>query len=235
MNKKDLDEVLYSSEEDLKITKIARSNKFSLYIVLASCLFIIVILASTMSIVNYVNSKKEENIVAKKEIDKDNQVIISNNGIVDKNVTEDVLDSKGEYSFICEDSIEFLRNKDTLKEDTIYYSVKYDIINNSFKSNIIPTNDSEALVRFFYSYDRENWTYVNNVISSEQKNLNPLMGSYFDIAGLTNNLKVATNYELTSNPGESKIVYWRAETTIRSNFKKNFNGNIKANFYITVE
>ena len=113
----------------------------------------------------------------------------------------------------------------------LIFDVKYDIAENTFPYNAIAKTDSSLLVRFAYSLDNENWTYVNNVISTNNSNITPLMGNYFDISGLKSTLSVKTNYELTSSPGKTEKIFWKSETVIipNNNLK---DSQIKANFYV---
>ena len=58
------------------------------------------------------------------------------------------------------------------------------------------------------------------------------MGSFFDIAGVTGELHVASNYELESKVGESNIMYWRCETVFQNINNKDLTGELKADFNI---
>ena len=129
-------------------------------------------------------------------------------------------------------TVKFKTNDNSKENGLIKFDVKYDISVNDFIRNGISSNDSDLLVRFSYSYDKEEWNYINNVISTTESTINPLMGNYYDIAGIKTNLNVVTNYEITSEPGKSKTMYWRCETYIKNNQKEDFNHNIKANFKI---
>ena len=82
-----------------------------------------------------------------------------------------------------------------------------------------------------YSYDNENWEYVNNVISTTNSTLNPLMGSYYDISGLVENLKVLTNFEINNKKDTTTIVYFKCETLFK-NIEDNIGKNIYAEFKV---
>ena len=82
-----------------------------------------------------------------------------------------------------------------------------------------------------YSYDNKNWEYVNNVISTTNSTLNPLMGSYYDISGLKENLKVLTNFEVNNKIDTTTTIYFKCETLIK-NIEDSIGKNIKAEFKV---
>ena len=113
----------------------------------------------------------------------------------------------------------------------ININVKYNITNNEFRNQTLASTNNDVLVRFMYSYDNENWEYINNVISTTDSTLNPLMGSYYDISGLTTNLKVVTNMEIKNKVGKTTTMYWKCETLLK-NISDNINKNISADFIV---
>lgn len=230
MNKKDKKKVVKQSKEDLEIQSIAHYNA-STQIVL---LFILIVLfgftlfSSLIYINRYYNMKKEleKNAEVIEISNKQNKIIITNNGEINKTIK-----ANDDSEIIIEsiDTIEIIsENYDKL--DKIYFDIRYNILENTFTNNMIATNDSDVLVRFSYSFDNTNWEYVNNAITINNTNISPLMSSVYDIAGIVANIKVLSNYEITTNPYTPVKVYWRCETII--NGKNNIDKSIKANFKI---
>ena len=58
------------------------------------------------------------------------------------------------------------------------------------------------------------------------------MGKAYDISGIKDNLKVATNATIEAKDGESNIIYWKSETIFKKKNNKSINNNFKANFKI---
>lgn len=175
-----------------------------------------------------------------KEISKNNEVIKINNKYINATIINcgDIKESINKESFNNEEeiiiekinSVEVAAN--TKEEQTLKINVKYNILENEFKRNLMATNKSEVLVRFSYSYDNDNWTYINNVISTNSSNISPLIGNNYDIAGLITNLNVATNYEIKLNNENTTKLYWRSETIFKKTNDNEDIKNFKANFTI---
>ena len=71
------------------------------------------------------------------------------------------------------------------------------------------------------------------MVSTLESTLSPLMGNFYDISGLVTTLNIATNYEISSKPGETIKMYWRSETIFKYNEKigeKTFNSNFKIEY-----
>ena len=163
---------------------------------------------------------------------KKNQLLITNNSEIEKVVKEeDFLDNQDDIIIENVDTIELIPNKHASQEVESNFNVRYSISENSFLNNINSSNNSPLLVRFSYSYDNENWNYVNNVISTTESNLSPLMGNFYDISGLVSSLKVGTNYKIASEPGKKTKIYWKTETLIKNN-GVSIGKKIKASFKI---
>lgn len=149
---------------------------------------------------------------------------INNNGYINENITNNSFDKNDKYIITRESLIEI---KENAKDNTpVNYNVIYEITENDFPYNLYSSNDSNVLARFSYSYDGVEWKYINNVISYNEETINPLMGKYYDISGLTGVLKVETNHEIKENK-----IYWRSETIFRS-MNKTINNKFAGNFKI---
>ena len=235
MNKKvEKNKTSYDAEEDLAIKKVVYKKDKSQYFLLA--ILIVLFGLTFFSCLYYIGdyykekydyNKNAENIaINNKKIN----ALITNNGTVDFKVTDD---NAEEEKIVLESlsSVTLTTNNTSKSNGKLIFDVKYDITENTFPYNAVAKTDSSLLVRFAYSVDNENWTYVNNVISTNNSNITPLMGNYFDISGLKSTLSVKTNYELTSSPGKTEKIYWKSETVIipNSNLK---DSQIKANFYV---
>ncbi len=233
MNKKVVKkEKQYDDKEDKRIRKAAYSSSASQILLL----FVLIVLFG-FTLFNslyyigkyYWNEKDYEKGIETIEINnKKNTVFILNQGDIDKKVSEN---DKEEIVLVNESSIELTTNKDEAKDGKITFDVKYNISENDFPVNLYSKEDSDVRVRFAYSYDNENWTYISNTISTYESTINPLLQNYYDISGIVSTLKIATNFELTSAPGEKSKIYWKSETTIK-NKESNLNKGIKANFKI---
>ena len=195
-------------------------------------LFFFTLYISIQYIMKYQEVKKpKENEEIIEIVTKESTGNIINNGIISEKITHDSFASKDEIVVENINIIKVRANED--KSSNIKFDVKYNIIKNDFFENLIPTNNSEVLVRFSYSFDNKNWTYINNVISTNSSNISPLVGNNYDIAGLITNLKVATNFELaTTNSRKDAVMYWRSET-IFNNLNNYINDKeLEANFTI---
>jgi len=217
--------------EDLDITYVANDDGSSNYLLyVLTFLFIIVLISSIIFIKNY--NKVESNINNTSynetiEINTNKGNITIANNYIEEKITNNNFNENGEYIIEKTNYIKY----NSLDENPINYNVRYTIITNDFSINSYSTNDSEVLVRFSYSYDNENWNYINNSISLTDNVLNPLMGNFYDIAGLEETLNVITGNELNK---KNNIVYWRSETIFKKKSKKEqeLNKEYKADFKI---
>lgn len=211
------------------INKKNNTNKFLLITLII--LFFITLYISIQYIIKYQVSKmpdENEQIIEIKT--KETNATIINNGVIEKKIDNNTFASEKEVIIENINAIEMISNNND--HSSIKFDVKYNISKNDFKENDIANNNSEVLVRFSYSFDNKNWTYVNNVISTSSSNISPLIGNTYDIAGLVTDLKVATNYELSSNNKSSAIMFWRSETIFKDMKNNNNNKELKANFII---
>ena len=207
------------------------SNKFLL--ITLTLLFMLTLYISIQYIVKYYNSQKLNNVDQIIEVKtKDTKVSIVNNGTIEKIITKDAFIKDKEIIIENIDSIEIMPNNKNESKTT--FDIKYEILENHFKLNNSPSNKSEVLVRFSYSYDKENWTYVNNVISTNTNNIMPLTGNIYDVAGIATTLNVATDYELVSTNKETKKMYWRSETIFKNINNITEEKTFKANFTIGI-
>lgn len=155
---------------------------------------------------------------------------IVNNGVIDENINNKSFKDGNEITIEKVNVIEIISS--TEEDNKLLFDINYNINNNEFKSNVIPSNKSEVLVRFSYSYDEEEWFYINNVISTNTSNISPLIGNNYDISGLITNLRVATNFELSAKDKNKTKMYWKSETIFK-NLNDNENiRNFKADFTI---
>ena len=122
-----------------------------------------------------------------------------------------------------------------MKEEKIYFNVKLNIDKNDFNHNALATTNSELLMKISYSYDNENWTYINNVLQTNNTTITPLMGNYYDIAGIESEIRISTKKELTAKLNESKKMYWKIETIIKKQNKEHVENNLQMNFYLEYE
>ena len=118
------------------------------------------------------------------------------------------------------------------KPGSLKIDLRYRITKNDFKQNLYATNKSDVLVKFSYSNDLENWTYLNNVISLNVGNLNALVGNTYDIAGLKDELKILTNYEVKTDGKKNKRIYFRSETIFQNSPTLKNKSSFSANFTI---
>ncbi len=222
----------YDDKEDLAIREAAYYNNSSqvLLLFVLIVLFGFTLYNSLMYIGKYyINKNKLENGIEIIEIKNSKMsVLINNEGNLEKKITQE--DTEDETIIENKSSIAVETLKGEKKDGTIKFDVKYNILENSFHGNATSKDDSDVRVRFAYSFDNENWTYINNAISTYEGVLSPVVGNYYDIAGIISTLKIATNYELSSKPGESTTMYWKSETIIKN--KQNVGHNIKAEFKI---
>ncbi len=239
MNKKEREtkKSKYDGKEDAKIKQVAHYNDLQQYVLLAILiiLFGFTLFTSLVYVGKYYKQKNNElNSEEIIEIKHDNtKSVITNNGHIDKILTieddnnhEDVIVEKTNVIEITSEDEENLKKE--------YFNIRYEITENDFSKNIMATGDSDLLVRFSYSFDNEEWNYVTNAISYNDTNITPLVGSLYDISGLKGNIKVLTNFEMTSNPYEPVRVYWRCETIIKYK-DENLGKKIQADFKISYD
>lgn len=237
MNKKGFENnVKYDDKEDLEIRKVAyfKSNSSKILLIFLICLFIVMLMAS-FTFINSYYTKEENNNVEGEVIEinnSKNKVLIINNGIIKENINYEYFSNKNQVIIEKINKIEFNTNEGVSDNGIFSFDIRYDILENDFKRSDYSNNDSPLLVRFAYSYDSEEWTYLNNAISIDNSNITPLMGSVYDIAGIKSNLKVITNYEISLEPGESKIMYWKCETIFNNARNEKTNNNLEAEFKI---
>lgn len=231
MNKKVKTKTKYDDKEDLKIRDVAHYQKSSqvLLLFVLIVLFGFTLFNSLIYINKYYRRKQDlKNGVETIEINNSkNTIIVTNDSKINKTIKE----NDDDEIVIEKNSSISLMNKDIKNMGTILFDVKYDIIENTFSGKLSSSNDSDLKVKFAYSYDNEHWNYINNVISTYNNTIAPLLGSYYDIAGVKDTLKVATNFQLTSNLNETKTIYWKSETYLK-NTDENINKNLNVSFKI---
>jgi len=227
--------IVIDDKEDLEIKKIASlkdtTPKFLLYVLIV--LFCIMLGCSVLFINYYVNSNENNNSIETIEVNsRKNKVLITNNGELDIDITYDSFKVGEDLVLEKISTIELATSKDAKEKGKIFFDVKYDVLENDFKRNEFSSLSSDVLVKFSYSFDNENWKYINNVISTDESTISPMMGNNYDISGIVSNLKIATNYELKSDIGEITKMYWRSEVVFKNKESKKINNNFKANFKI---
>ena len=230
--KKVVKKVIEEVQEDKNIKKVANSccNCQSFSCCALIVLFAFVLLSSVTLMAKNYWQKSYNEIISKSNFK--NNVLIVNNGDVKKSINNTSFNNDSKITITNINSIELTTNKNASEKGVVAYDVKYEVNKNSFKKNMFATTDSEVLVKFSYSYDGENWTYINNALTTLESTVNPLMGNNYDIAGIDGTIKVATNYKLESPINESKIIYWRSETIFQKVDGKDSNGDFDAVFKI---
>lgn len=206
-----------SDNDDLDKIAFKKVRFINKYIVFYIIIFIAIFICSIWQIYNYVEKKKAYDGLNKViEISShDSKIAIFNDSNVPSYKTAGIFnETKTEAIVQNIDKIELSLDKD-LKSKVIYnYNVRYRIYDNSSVYSM--DNEPTILVRFSYSTDNKNWVYVNNVISTTNSTLMPLMGNYYDITGLETTLNVATNLEISGKKETTKTIYWKAETTYKN-------------------
>ena len=234
MNKrvKKKQEVKYDGSEDIEIKKIAHYSYMSQYILFGVLiiLFGFTLYSSLVYVGKYYNATNNEySELIEIRNDKD-KIVVTNNGELNKTLTiKD--DNNGEDVIVrTYDTIE-IDSKDYQNINNYFFDIRYDIIQNDYSKNLIASSDSDVLVRFAYSKDNKEWTYINNAIKYNDINITPLIGALYDLSGIVGNIKVATKFNVKTNPYEKVKIYWKSETIIKYK-KDNLGKNIKANFKI---
>lgn len=233
MNKKAAKKI--DDKEDKKIRKVAYSKNSSqiLLLFVLIILFGFTLFCTLVYVGDYYKNKEElkkSSEIIEINTAKGNATII-NSGKINKIISNEDVATNENITLENMVTIELKTNANSENDSSIYFDIKYDIKKNDFPYHFIASNDSDSLVRFSYSYDNKEWHYVKNVISTTDSTLNPLMGNYYDIAGLTTTLRIVTNIKLTSKPGKSTKMYWKCETLIKNN-KDNIDKEIEADFKI---
>ncbi len=217
-------------DEDKDIKSVAHSKRNYKLIVESIIFFMIMALVALMFMLDYYQDKNVKNKDKVIEYTTTNgRVLIINGGTLNEEVDSSKLDKKGQLSVERISTIEVIPNDE---DEVVNFDIRYDIKENTFERNMIATNNSALLVRFSYSYNNEDWSYINNVVSTTSSTLTPLMGSYFDIAGLLGTLKISTNNEIKTEDKKPVKMYWRSETLFQSKRNLEYKGNINANLKI---
>ncbi len=235
MNKKGKKSIKYNKgEEDKDIKKVANTkNVFQPYLLTGlSIMFIVMLICSFVLVDTFY--KKQDNLKNETiEITNDkNSISIVNNNSISESISTSSFNGNENITIERINTIEIKTNKDATSNGLIKYNIRYNIVENPFVKNGYDSTDSEILVRFSYSYDNEDWTYINNAISTDTTTIIPLMGKSYDIAGITGVLKVVTNEQLETTPGESQKIFWRSETIIKNFQDTNVIKNYQADFKI---
>ena len=226
-------EVINNEKEDLEIRKVAyfKNSQQILLLVILIVLFTLTFFCSLFYISKYYDAKINLGNGSKilEVTTKDYYMVINNKGVIDKTINNADVEYNDKITIEKVNKLTFTAKK----ASNVTFNIRYNIINNDFERNAIANLNNDVLVRFMYSYDNENWEYVNNAISTTESTLKPLMGSYYDISGLVTKLKVVTNYNLENKTGKDVQMYWKCETLF-NNIKDNVGKNLKAEFKIDV-
>ena len=218
---------------DKKVENKNEANKFLL--VILSLLFCFTLYITLNYIGKYYVNKMPKNNEQLIEIKTDKvYASIINNGYVKKVIKEDSFLEENEIIIENINSIEVISNDEN--ENKFKFNVRYDITKNDFRATTFSSNKSEVLVRFSYSFDKDEWIYINNAITTNTSNITPLIGNNYDIAGLISKLNVVTDFEITANNMKSTKMYWRSETIFKNSKNKNskeFNANFTIEYQNT--
>ena len=219
--------------EDLEIKKVAHSNKYTslILLIILIVLFTLTLFCSIFYIRNYYDKKL--NIKDNEEVievnNSNNRTLIMNNGPFEKAIDDTITDKEVNIESFA--NVEVNTKEDSKEDGRLMFDVKYAIEKNDFGYNSISSINSDVIVRFSYSFDNENWEDVNYIISTPTSTIGAITSNFYDVGGIVGDINVATNYELTSKPGESKKMYWKSETIIRN--RESTVGKVyKANFKI---
>ena len=217
-------EVKHDGTEDLKIKKVANQNNVQTIIAIMLILLFGLTLFTTLVYVGkfYHNKYNDNNNQETIEIIKDDtKIVISNNGSINKTLSTSDNNKSKEIILENIDTIEIESHdyNNILKK---YFDIRYNITKNDFTKNVLGTNDSDVIVRFAFSYDKKEWFYLNNAVTINGSNINSLIGSSYDLAGVIGNVKVLTNYELSTNPTIIKYKEENLGKTIQAEFKVNY-------------
>lgn len=217
MNKKGYD-VIIDSEEDSKIKDVAGFNKKTNSIFLVVLILLLVSNVITTLVFGYIyfnnfdNDNKERLTIA----NKDSYVVVLNDSNINFKLSSSDLELGTDKIYTNVDSIS-LTNKTKDTDVSYEYSVIYNISKNEFLKRNISGAYEDLYVAFSYSYDNENWNYINSSLTTSDSQINTVYGYYYNISGLETLIKVNTNDDIIAEKGESKTIYWRAETMIKPN------------------
>lgn len=169
-----------------------------------------------------INLLKDNNVINNNDDKLRNNCLIVNNESINIKVNDSTFKDDDEVIY---ENIDYI----DIRDGIVNYSLIYNIEENTFKQNNTSTLNSPLLVRFSYSYDNINYTTLNNVVSIGYSNISPLIGSLYDISGITGKIKVLLNREISKK--DTDKLYFKSETIVK---KKNSNvdNNVKASFKI---
>ena len=222
--------------EDIEIRKIAHNKSENCTLVFLVIVFFLILITTLTYIFLYNKGKNVEDREKIIEISKgNNKVLISNVGEITETYSNEMFLNKEKITIERINSIELIAKENVLKEEKIYFNLKLNIDKNDFNHNALATTNSELLMKISYSYDNENWTYINNVLQTNNTTITPLMGNYYDIAGIESEIRISTKKELTAKLNESKKMYWKIETIIKKQNKEHVENNLQMNFYLEYE
>lgn len=234
MSKKEVLKNTSTIEEDLEIKKVANTkNMFQPFLLALLIILFLGMLTCSFLLVHNFYQKRDNASSEVIEIKNDkNKILIVNNGNIKENLSLSSFNNEETLKIEKVNSVNINTSSDAKTNGLVKYNVKYIINKNDFPKMGNDTTDSEILVRFAYSYDLEEWTYINNVISTTTSTIMPLMGKNYDISGINSTLSVISGEELESKPGENKTIHWKSETIIRNFKNENIVRNIEADFKI---
>lgn len=225
----------YDDTEDLNIKKVAYSRSKSQTILLYSLIIIFIFTLSytTIEIISRYSNKRKNNTEIIEVMSNKDRVVIINNGKINQVLTNDSF-KEDENELIIEriNSIELFSNNNTNRNSNILYNVRYNITKNTFNNELFKKNGSQIKVKFSYSKDGIDWTYIDNVISIPESTISPMEENYYDITGIETNLKIMTNLKLEAEKDSSNKIYWRSETVFKKTDIENIDGELDANFKI---
>lgn len=232
---KDIRKIVIDDSEDVEIRDIAY-QKVSYYkklLLVLTILFIVMLISSFIMVTklyqNKQNNTEVETIEIKNNVD---NILITNIAGIKETITNNSFKENKDLVVEKVNTIDITSIEDSTRDSKILIDIRYEILENDFRRNEFAQNDSDVLVRFSYSYDKVNWTYINNVISADDTTITPMMGNYYNIAGLISNLRIVTNYEIINEKGESTTMYWRSETVFKNKQDETVNNNFEAEFKI---
>lgn len=218
----------YDDKEDKSIKKIAlkKENIFYKYIF---CLCIIIVGVCISLSVIFFDQKKNvyktnSNLIEFRT--KNKKVSIVNNGKIRENINDNKF-TDDKYVLTKVNSLSVISNQD----DNIKYNVRFNIYHNDYIKKNYSLADSDILAKFYYSYDNNDWTVINNVLRTQQGELKPMMGNNYDISSVVDNIKVSSDSILNVKKSEVTNMYWKVEITFRNN-DDIVNNNFIADFYI---
>ena len=157
---------------------------------------------------------------------KNKKVSIVNNGKIRENINDNKF-TDDKYVLTKVNSLSVISNQD----DNIKYNVRFNIYHNDYIKKNYSLADSDILAKFYYSYDNNDWTVINNVLRTQQGELKPMMGNNYDISSVVDNIKVSSDSILNVKKSEVTNMYWKVEITFRNN-DDIVNNNFIADFYI---